>query len=274
MTETDAGAAAGYGPPVDALLGRGVPSYSLNEWADYPAEHGLGAEHVPDLVRMATDQALHDADADSPKVWAPVHAWRALGQLRAEAAIEPVLRLLEEASASDDWAFTDLPTVLARIGRPAIPALRRFLTEPNADTLPHNAAAEALRNMADLDPSLRDEAVAILSERLEAHAENDPELNAFLVSFLTDLGAVEAAPIMERAFAADDVDEFVCGDWEDIQVELGLLEKRLTPPRSYAPRPLPAAPQPAEPQAPKSKSRKKSKRKMQKQSRKQNRKRR
>jgi hypothetical protein len=274
MRENDAAATDGYGPPVDALLGRGVPAFSLNEWVDYPAEHGLGTEHVPDLVRMATDQALHDADADSPEVWAPVHAWRALGQLRAEAAIEPVLGLLEEASADNDWAFTDLPTVLARIGRPAIPALRRFLTEPKADTAPHHAAAEALRNMADLDPSLRDEAVATLSERLEAHAENDSELNAFLVSFLTDLGAVEAAPIMERAFAADDVDEFVSGDWEDIQVELGLLEKRLTPPPSYRPDPLPAAPQLAEPHAPQSKSRKQSKRKMQKQSRKQNRKRR
>lgn len=274
MTETDAGATAGYGPPVDALLGRGMPAYSLNEWADYPAEHGLGTEHVPDLVRMATDPALHDADADSPEIWAPVHAWRALGQLRAEAAVEPVLRLLEEASVDNDWAFTDLPTVLALIGRPAIPALRRFLTEPKAGTGPYNAAAEALRNMADLDPSLRDEAVATLSERLEAHAENDPDLNAFLISFLTDLRAVEAAPIMERAFAADDVDEFVSGDWEDVQVELGLLEKRLTPPRSYRPDPVPAAPQPAEPHAPKNKSRKQSKRKMQKQSRKQNRKRR
>ena len=34
---------------------------------------------------------------------------------------------------------------------------------------------------------------------------------------------------MEAACATDNVDESVCGDWEDVQVELGLLPERLTP---------------------------------------------
>jgi hypothetical protein len=35
------------------------------------------------------------------------------------------------------------------------------------------------------------------------------------------------------AFAADKVDISILGDWEDAQIALGLLDKRLTPPPEY-----------------------------------------
>lgn len=52
---------------------------------------------------------------------------------------------------------------------------------------------------------------------------------------LTDLKAVEAASIMEEAFAADTVDLSIQGDWEDTQIRLGLLHERLTPKPNYHP---------------------------------------
>jgi hypothetical protein len=45
---------------------------------------------------------------------------------------------------------------------------------------------------------------------------------------------VEVAPAMQRAFAADRVDLSILGDWEDVQVELGLKATRETP-RTYRP---------------------------------------
>jgi hypothetical protein len=40
---------------------------------------------------------------------------------------------------------------------------------------------------------------------------------------------------MHDAFAADRIDLSVNGDWEDVQVELGLLPARLTPKPLYSP---------------------------------------
>lgn len=40
---------------------------------------------------------------------------------------------------------------------------------------------------------------------------------------------MESASIIERAFAADCVDESIPGDWEDVQVELGLKPFREKP---------------------------------------------
>jgi hypothetical protein len=62
---------------------------------------GLGPEHIPDLIRMATDEELNQADSESLKVWANVHAWRVLGQLRAAAAIEPLFSLLHRTDDDD-----------------------------------------------------------------------------------------------------------------------------------------------------------------------------
>ncbi len=69
---------------------------------------------------------------------------------------------------------------------------------------------------------MRDEIVAILTRQLDLFERADEELNAFVISALLDLKAVESAPVMERAFAADRVDLSVCGDWSNVQVELGL----------------------------------------------------
>ena len=46
-----------------------------------------------------------------------------------------------------------------------------------------------------------------------------------------DLRAVEAAAMIERAFAAERVDESCGGDWEAVQIELGLKTQREHPPK-------------------------------------------
>lgn len=56
-----------------------------------------------------------------------------------------------------------------------------------------------------------------------------------MISYLVDLKALEALPLIEQVFASGNVDLFVCGDFEDVQIELGLLEERLTPPPDFRP---------------------------------------
>jgi hypothetical protein len=58
-------------------------------------------------------------------------------------------------------------------------------------------------------------------------------MNSYLISSLINLRAVEAAPLMEEAFAANHVDISIVGDWEDVQIELGLLSGRLTTKPNY-----------------------------------------
>ncbi len=215
-----------YTPPVDKLLtygdGREIGE-NPKDWPQY-LELGIGPEHIPDLIRMATDEELRWAESDTLEVWAPIHAWRALAVLHAEEAIEPLLPLLDEAE-DDDWVVEELPRVYGMIGPAAIPALERYLDDKSHSDWSRIIARSCLKEIAEMHPESRDECVALFTRQLERFAENDEEFNGFLVSDLVKLKAVEAAPLMERAFAADRVDTFIMGDWYDVQVELGLMSK-------------------------------------------------
>src|SRR4051812_4928460 len=107
--------ATDYAPPLDKLLTLGEPALTqldgTADWLDYPQEFDLGPEQIPELIRLATDADLRMQTEDEIASWAPVYAWRALGQLRAESAIEPLLGPLDYTD--DEWATDELPQVYA-----------------------------------------------------------------------------------------------------------------------------------------------------------------
>jgi hypothetical protein len=224
---------ADYGAAVSQLLTCGDGRDTLGRWPNYPAL-GLRAEHIPELIRMTQDDDLHWADGESPEVWAPMHAWRALGQLRADVAIEPLLGLLHRIDDDqDDWVNEELPEVFGLIGPAAIPALTAYLANTKHRPYARTAAAASLKHIAQKHLAARGDCVAALMKQLGKYVENGRLLNAMLVAPLLDLHATEAAPVMESAFAANAVDISVSGDWEDVQIELGLKDGRETPRPNY-----------------------------------------
>ncbi len=214
-----------YAPPLRQLLDLGEPDDDF----DYPAL-GIGQEHIPDLIRMALDEDLHRADSDTSHAYAPVHAWRTLGYLRAQAAIEPMLGLFRRIDEEqDDWVGEDLPEAYGMIGPAAIPALVTYMGDRSHGVYARVGASTALEQIGKRNPESRDKVVAVITNQLEQAAENHPSLNGCLLAALLDFRTVESAPVIERAFAANAVDEMAAGDWEDVQVELGLKAKRSTP---------------------------------------------
>lgn len=260
-----------YSPTVAKLLTIGE-THGQREWPNY-LDLGLRPEHIPELVSLATDTKLFWSETESRDVWAPIHAWRALGQLRATEAIEPLIPMFHEL-ADSDWSEEELPEVFGMIGRAAIPALSRYLSDATHDTWPRITAARCIERIGVLDAAARDEAVAVLTQELEQFTTNDPDLNTFLIDNLLALKAVAAAPLIERVFASDRVDIFVQGDWEDVQIELGLRTERETPRPKFEfmpPAPFPLMPgNKSKSSASKTAAKAKAKRKQSKASRKKN----
>jgi len=210
-----------YQPPVDKLLTYGESNLMTpDKWPDY-RELGIGPEHIPDLIRMATDVELNEADAESREVWAPTHAWRALGQLRAVEAVEPLLELFDRLEY-DDWVGEELPDVFGMIGPAALPVLAEYIADLSHTDSSRISAISGIKNIGKRWPDTRGESVALLEERLRRFEENEPDVNGFLVLALVEMGAREAVPVIERAFDEGYVDPIVMGDWDDVQVELGL----------------------------------------------------
>ena len=201
-----------------------------NEYEDY-LDLGFTQEHIPDLIRIATDRRLI-VEAEEPEFWAPIHAWRALAQLDAKEAIEPLIRNYNFYEVADsDWLSDDLPNAFVKLGPDCIPALAMYLIDTRHDTSPRMSVGETIKRIAEEYPDASNQAKGILLSALELFEENEDDLNGALMGDLLDLKAVEAMPVIRRAFDADAIDITIAGDLEDAEIELGFREERATPSR-------------------------------------------
>jgi hypothetical protein len=142
-------------------------------------------------------------------------------------ALLPLTKRIDEHG--DEWVGEELPEVYALIGPVTIPVLAAGLADPTYGLWARVSIARALAKVGRHHPAARAECVAVLTQQLEQYAHQDSSLNAHLVSSLLDLRAIESAPGIKAAFAAKKVGLSVAGDWEEVQIELGLLATRLTP---------------------------------------------
>ena len=222
------------------LCGKGDPrdSFRWDEGTpDYVSELGLQPGHIPTLISIARKWA--DNGERSEDEWsAPIHAWRSLGQLRAEEAVEPLLDMQNQLDElGDDWYLEEFHGVFGLIGRPAIAALSKYLTNHNNREFPRISTASGLCQIAKWHPETRDQVVEVLATQLAEHEVGVYSLNGFLVGHLADLQAVESSEAIERAFAAGVVDETVAGHWTTIRKELGVPGLGLVPNRPPPRRP-------------------------------------
>lgn len=231
-----------YYPPVDKLLSYGeCNSHNVQPWSDYRQDLDLNAEHIPALIEMVQDEALWDllfTDADAERTvveqkgwdpdvafWAPIHAWRALGQLQAAEAVKPLAYVLEHQDI--DWCWEELPEVFGLIGPEAIPPLDELISPETAD-LDYNSKVilvSGLTKIAQNFSDERDRCVEVCTRHLSNYENQHITLNGSLALALYKLKALEAVPVMEAAYTAGKVDEMMMGSWARVQVNLGLKEE-------------------------------------------------
>lgn len=269
-----------YTEPVSKLLKLGRPK---EPWLDY-FTLGITREDVPELLRLVQDNELRyleppedlSDDEDLPDWYAQIHAWRALAQLKAEEAIPAMLGILHQIDdEDDDWLSSDAHLVFGMLGPIAIEPLKKYLADENNPMYARSTTGSSLAEIGNRHPEERERCIQGIAVVLEKYEINDEGLNGFLIGDLIDVKAVEQIDLIKKAFEANAVDEFINGDVEDVQIEMGLLEKRLTPERPL--RFSHFAPESDEffastPKSGKAEKKEKNKRKQEKKSRKKNRK--
>lgn len=211
--------------PLARLLAYGEVTCSSNpdNWPDYPQTFGLSAEHIPALIHMALDDALNHLGPEDPALYAPVHACRALGQLKATDAAFPLLTLLD-AEIDSDWVLEELPEVFALIGPASIAPLQGYLSDASKDEYARVCAVDAFKSIARRYPEERLPCLTALTAQLAQLEPDVPELNAFMVGAIRHEKYLEAVPLIEQAFGAGVVDETIYGTLDDVLVEMGAKE--------------------------------------------------
>ena len=218
--------------PVSQLLTLGeTPIHASRNYL----KMGFTREHIPDLIRLVKDKELRNLPWDEkgnvpPQVYAQVHAWRVLAQLGAVEAIPSFIALLHYIDDDDDdYIGEEMPIMLGKLGAPAIEPCREYLADQSHSTFARVAAGYALSEVGKQHPETRDACIQALISTLEGYQNDDETVNAFTLSYLAELRAVEAAPLAEEIFKAGRAELEVAGDYEDYQIRVGLLKKRVTP---------------------------------------------
>ncbi|OKH14486.1 hypothetical protein NIES592_10590 [Fischerella major NIES-592] len=214
-----------YQTPIDKLLTLGDCHKITNEY-NYIAELGLDTEHIPGLISMAIDQNLNSADSASLEAWGAIHACRALGQLRAEAAIEPLMQLFHKLEDSD-WVNEEMPKIYGMFGEVAIPRLQAYLADESHGIFPRITAIHSLEEICKQHPNTRQKCIAALTQQLKSFAQNPHELNGFIVASLIELQAVESAAVIKSAFLAQSVPDEITGTWDNVCDSLGINSDKI-----------------------------------------------
>jgi len=217
--------------PVGKLLALGEPL--SDDWDDY-SRFGFTNDHVPGLIRLGTDRGLLIEDYDVPPeyLWAPLHAWRALVQMKALDAVPALLPVFDWLYEEDgDLISEELTSSLIRFGPGALDSLLAVLQDASITSEPVlTAVSEVAAKIAVAHPQERNRAVRVIATELEKrYMGNDPEINGGWIGDLMDLKAVESYDVIKKAFDEDKVDIYVAGDLEEVEVEFGMRKKRSKP---------------------------------------------
>ncbi|MDX9992871.1 MAG: DUF1186 domain-containing protein [Anaerolineales bacterium] len=215
--------------PVLALTTLGENDARVANWPNYK-KFGLTPEHIPELIRVLEKVGEFWPDEptkNEPEVYAPIHAWRALAQFKAEQAIPALFDvILWNEENGVDWIMEEVPDAIGMIGPACIPPLHNYLVSPEKTTWASVTMAHSLAEIGKQHPQSRTDCANALLAGLEQYETNDETINGFLISYLTDLKAIESVPLVERVYQAGMVDLSVLGDFEDFKEWMGLTKKR------------------------------------------------
>lgn len=214
-----------YSEQTKQLLTLGEPQEPLLNYSNL----GFSSVHADELIQMATDPDLLNADENNPVFWATVHAWYVLGQLHVTKAIGPLLDLHDQYPY-DKLFYEEFSKVFALMGASAIPKLKEYLCDAERTKIARSTAIPCLE---ELGKTHRQECLALFNEFLQQADDKNRSLAGLIICSLIKLGATESIEIISEAFKRGSVDISIPGDLEDVEIALGLRTKRATPKPNY-----------------------------------------
>ena len=189
-------------------------------------------EDIPELISIASDLELFNSKSEA-EYWAPVHAWRALGEMRAKDAVIALIDRFDDYHECY-WASEELPYIIANIcDADHIGKISNHLLDTSKDSASRIMAARTIKILADLYEDKKNEYIDIIACCLDESSQHSRSLNTVLVLALVDMQAQSKIDNIRLAFQEGRIDSFFAGDIEDIEIELGLRKKRDTKPGHF-----------------------------------------
>ena len=185
----------------------------------------VSEDDIAELSKMALDGELHDCEVE-PKWCTPYHALNALIQFKSIEPLGEILNMLADNSDNDflnetviyyirsleDASFKDVEEALLN---------KSFSSDSKMTIL--NGLSDIAKKREDLHKQIVD-----MVRKTVDTQELCSGSNGFVIMVLVDAGGVENIEKIREIFKTKDVDNFVMGDLEEIEIRLGLRSDRTT----------------------------------------------
>ena len=187
-------------------------------------------EDIPELTKLALDNRseeinyeLYHEEADR-LYFASSYAVIALGKL---GEIEPIEALVKKMylNKESDAYHEAIIDYLGDIGVEAIEFIENNLMTVNKDKM---TLFDGLDRIVKNNPQERDRVSDLLAKYLKK-TDNDKSHLGFAISLLVEFSGVKYIDIVRETFKTKEVDIMFAGDLEDVEIKLGLREKRTKP---------------------------------------------
>ncbi len=214
-----------YLPPVARLLSLGMPQQYQAGLTEALKSIPLSEADIPELLRLADDQALHELPGEDPACFGPVYAFKALADLATPSTLPSLLGLLPRR-VHDEWIAPSLQDALAQIGPTVLRPLAELMDDPGQEPRTREFVVQALETLVKKHPETREAVVGVIFRRLRNFSDQSYELNGALASALAWLGARESHDVVAEAYAAQAIDGRMFGDFDDWQKQLAKAVKK------------------------------------------------
>lgn len=185
--------------------------FGQETWHEY-LQAGFDQSHVPDLIRILDDPTVYGSEFNDTAM-APIHAWRILAELKATEAVPTLISMLHRIDDEDDeWIGEEFPNVFSKIGTVSLEPLESYARNPRKGEFARICTFRAISRIGVDHPAQRAKCVETLTDILQAYEINDLSINAFLISALSDLNAMESFDVVRAAYEKDRVELSVQGD--------------------------------------------------------------
>lgn len=180
------------------------------------------------LTEIALDNNLEFFNAEDEKIaYAPPHAIMALAQLK---IVEPFEAILEriEFFEEDDYYLNAALRYFTALGNQKTDTLIQYFLDKTKSHYNRMLVYESLEKTVLNYPDLTKKIEKASVEYLQRDDELFDSLNAVVIFTLIDISKAQHIELIRKVFATKPVDIFYDGDLEDIEIRLGLREKRAT----------------------------------------------
>ena len=193
------------------------------------ADLGFRRDDIEGLLEIALDEDLELYNSSVGKErYIPCHAITALGQFEAVEALDRLLKRLDFFH-KDDYYREAVLYYIRKISYLKLDVLIEYFLDREKYTGLRVLVVEGIEEALNRDDILDKKAEKAFVEYLQRDDELDDFLNPMVIFMLIEITDDKYIDLIREVFETKPVNIYYDGDFEDVEIRLGLREKRSKP---------------------------------------------